>query len=74
VRSDADAMAKVDAPSIAAYIDAAAGLLQLPIAAGHLPGVRENFARIAALAELFVDAPLDLHDEPAPVFRPGPRV
>jgi hypothetical protein len=65
-------MGKPDATSIAAYVDAAARVLQLPIAAGHLPGVQENFARIAALAALFVDAPLDLHDEPAPVFRPGP--
>ena len=65
-------MDKFDDLSIAAYVDAAAHLLQLPIAAGHLPGVHENFARIAVLAALFVDAPLDLHDEPAPVFRPGP--
>jgi len=65
-------MDKLDDLSLAAYVDAAAYLLQLPIAAGHLPGVHENFARIAALAALFVDAPLDLHDEPAPVFRPGP--
>jgi len=65
-------MDKLDDLSLAAYVDAAAYLLQLPIAPGHLPGVRENFARIAALAALFVDAPLDLHDEPAPVFRPGP--
>ena len=65
-------MDKFDDLSLAAYVDASAYLLQLPIAAGHLSGVRENFARIAALAALFVDAPLELHDEPAPVFRPGP--
>jgi hypothetical protein len=72
VKCGAEAMAQFDDPLLAAYIEATAHLLRLPLAAEHLPGVRENFARIAAMAALFVDAPLDLHDEPAPVFRPGP--
>ena len=61
----------MDDRALAAYIDATALLLRLPIAAEHLPGVRQNFARIAALAQLVIDAPLDVHDEPAPVFQPG---
>jgi Protein of unknown function (DUF4089) len=64
-------MVKRDDPSIAAYIEATAQLLRLPIAPEHRAGVEENFVRIAAFAQLFVDAPLELHDEPAPVFRPG---
>ena len=63
-----------DERALAAYVDATARLLQLPIAAEHLPGVRENFARIAALAQIMIDAPLDIGDEPAPVFRPGTPV
>ncbi len=64
-------MAERDDPSIAAYIEATAQLLRLPIAPEYRAGVEANFARIAAFAELFIDAPLELHDEPAPVFRPG---
>jgi Protein of unknown function (DUF4089) len=64
-------MAKRDDPAIAAYIETTSQLLRLPIAAEHRAGVEGNFARIAELAELFIDAPLELHDEPAPVFRPG---
>ena len=66
-------MDKFDDRALAAYIDATARLLRLTIAAEHLPGVRQNFARIAALADLFVDARLG-DDGPAPVFRPGPPV
>ena len=64
-------MAAIDERALAAYIDATAHLLQLPIATDHLPGVRQNFARIAALAQLVIDAPVEPHDEPAPVFQPG---
>ena len=61
----------MDDRALAAYVDATALLLRLPIAAEHLPGVQQNFARIANLAQLVIDAPLDVHDEPAPVFQPG---
>ena len=67
-------MDKFDERALTAYIDTTARLLRLPIAAEHLPGVQQNFARIAALAQLVVDAPLDVYDEPAPVFHPGPPV
>jgi Protein of unknown function (DUF4089) len=57
-----------------AYVDAAARTLRLPIAETHLPGVRENFARIADLAKLVLEAPLTAADEPAPLFLPGDRL
>ncbi len=65
-------MDKFDDRSLATYIDATAHLLHLTIAAEHLPGVRQNFARIAALAQLVVDPSSEVHDGPAPVFQPGP--
>ena len=64
----------LDATSIAAYVDATARLLRLPIADEHLPGVRENFARIAAFAQRILAAPLARTDEPAPIFLPGDRL
>jgi hypothetical protein len=64
-------MDALDDRTLAAYIDATALLLHLPVAPEHLPGVQQNFARIAALAQLVIDVPLDMHDEPAPVFHPG---
>jgi len=48
--------------------------LHLPIAAEHLPGVRENFARIVTFAQLILAAPLTRTDEPAPIFLPGDRL
>jgi hypothetical protein len=47
-------MDKFDDLSIAAYVDAAAHLLQLPIAAGLSWGTREF--RVMRLAALFLDA------------------
>jgi Protein of unknown function (DUF4089) len=64
----------LDPETLDAYVDAAARTLQLPIAAAHLPGVRENFARIAGLAKLVLEAPLTAADEPAPLFLPGERL
>jgi hypothetical protein len=64
-------MAERDDAAIAAYVETTAQLLRLPIAPEHRAGVEANFARLAEVAELFIDAPLELHDEPAPVFRPG---
>jgi hypothetical protein len=63
----------LDTVALAAYVDATAHLLQLPIAVEHLPGVRENFARIATFAQLILAAPLTRTDEPAPIFLPGDR-
>jgi len=64
----------LDATALAAYVEAAACLLHLPIAAEHLPGVRENFARIVTFAQLILAAPLTRTDEPAPIFLPGDRL
>jgi len=52
------------------YLDAAAALLRLPIAAEHRPGVLLNLERLAAMAALVEGAALDRETEPAPVFRP----
>jgi 16S rRNA (guanine527-N7)-methyltransferase len=55
---------------VAAYVDAAAAALDLPIAPAHRPGVLRYFALAASMAEL-VDAHALAHaDEPAPVFVP----
>jgi hypothetical protein len=56
----------------APYVDAAAAVLGLKIAAEHRPGVLHYFALAAAMAELVQGLPLDLHDEPANVFHPVP--
>ena len=64
----------MDAIALAVYVDAAARLLHLPISAENLPGVRENFARIATFARLALAAPLTRTDEPAPIFLPGDRL
>jgi hypothetical protein len=64
----------LDPTALAAYVDATARLLQLPIADEHLPGVRENFARIASFAQRILAAPLARTDEPAPDFLPGERL
>jgi hypothetical protein len=54
----------------AIYVDAAAGLIGLPIDPAHRPGVILNFERIAQMAALVMEFPLTDSDEPAPVFRP----
>lgn len=54
----------------AAYVDAAAALLGLKIAAEHRPGVLQYFALAASMADLVQGLPLELHDEPANVFQP----
>jgi hypothetical protein len=53
-----------------AYVDVAAALIGLSIAAEHRPGVILNFARIAQMAALVMAFPLGDSDGPAPVFRP----
>jgi len=52
-----------------AYVDAAAALTGMPIAAEHRPGVVVNMERIAAMAKLVMDFPLPDEVEPGPVFR-----
>jgi hypothetical protein len=52
------------------YVEEAAALLDLPLAADHKPGVVANMVRLAAMAELVMSFPLDEATEAAPVFRP----
>ncbi len=52
------------------YVEQTAQLLDLPLAVEHLPGVVENFGRIAAIATLVMEFPLPDMIEPAPVFQP----
>ena len=60
-------------PELSAYIDAAAALLSMPIAPEHRVAVEQHFARLAAMAALVASHPLDIIDEPAPVFHSGAR-
>jgi hypothetical protein len=52
------------------YVAAAAPLMNLRLSEAHLPGVILNVERIAAMAALVLDFPLDDASEPAPIFRP----
>lgn len=57
----------------AAYVDAAAAALDLPLAAEHRPGVLHYFALAAAMAEAVHGLPLMHADDAAPQFVPiGP--
>lgn len=60
----------MDEQAIEAYVKAAAGALDLPIAPEHLPGVKAYFAMAAAMAESMSAFPLGTEDEPATVFVP----
>ena len=55
---------------IEAYVDAAASALALPLAAAHRPGVLHYFTLAASFADAIAAHPLELSDEPAPVFTP----
>lgn len=54
----------------AAYVDAAAAAIGLPLDPAHRPGVIANIERIAGFAKLVMELPLDEAAEPAPVFKP----
>ena len=55
---------------IKAYIESASAALGLTIAPEHMPGVVENFARLAAIAAQVNAFELGPEDEAAPVWRP----
>jgi hypothetical protein len=55
---------------MSAYIAAAAAAIDLPIAPEHMPGVLENFERLAGIAAQVDAFPLAPENEPAPVWRP----
>ncbi len=52
------------------YVEQMAQMLQLPLAPEYLPGVVENFTRLAAIAQLVTEFPLPEDIEVAPVFEP----
>ncbi len=54
----------------AAYVDAAAALIELRLDPAHRPGVILNMQRIAEMAALVMAFELPDDAEPAPVFRP----
>lgn len=55
---------------IETFVDAAAAALQLPVAAGHRPGVLSYFALAASMADLVGAHPLAITDDPAEAFVP----
>lgn len=55
---------------VEAYVDAAAAVLALPVAAEHRPGVLRYFGLAAEMAALVEAVPLAPHDEPAVHFTP----
>ena len=55
---------------IAAYVDAAALLIGLPLDPAHRPGVVLNLGWVAAMAALVMEFPLPDETAPAPVFAP----
>jgi len=56
------------APSLDAFIDAAARALDLPVAPDWKPAVKTNLEVTLRLAALFADFPLPDDAEPAPIF------
>jgi hypothetical protein len=58
------------AAQLAAFVDAAAAQIGLPLRADHRPGVLQYFALAAGFAALVMDFPLSAHDDPAEAFVP----
>ena len=54
----------------AEFVKQAAALINLPLHPEHEPGVIENFARIAAVAQQVNQVPLPESVEIAPIFQP----
>ncbi|HIK28373.1 MAG: DUF4089 domain-containing protein [Oscillatoriaceae bacterium SKW80] len=52
------------------YVETMAILMKLPLTPEYSQGVVENFARIEALAKLFLEFPLPEEIEAAPIFEP----
>jgi hypothetical protein len=55
---------------IEAYVDAAAAVLELPLAPEHRPGVLRYFGLAAEMAEMVNGLSLAIQDEPAEAFVP----
>ena len=60
----------LDEARTAAYVDAMATVLGLPLAPEHWPGVLHYFGLAAEMAGLVNGLPLGVHDEPAEAFVP----
>jgi hypothetical protein len=52
------------------YVKQAAQLLDLPVAPEYLPGVVDNFTKMAAIAVLVTEFNLSQEIEAAPIFEP----
>lgn len=59
-----------DDPAVAAAVDAAARLVDLPIDPAHRPGVLRYFALAASMARVVNAVPLGPADETGAVFQP----
>ncbi len=57
-------------PDVAAYVEQAAALLGLPLAAEHRPGVVANLTQLRAIAGPLMFFALADPVEPAPIFVP----
>ena len=53
-----------------AFVEQAARLVGVELAEPYRPGVAANIALIARMADLVMGLPLQVADEPAPVFAP----
>jgi hypothetical protein len=49
---------------------AAAALVGLTLTGEQIPAVLEQFRRAAQIAQPMLEAPLEIEDEPAPIWRP----
>jgi hypothetical protein len=54
----------------ARYVEEAAPLMGITLDPAHKPGIVENMARLAAMADLVMGFPLPEETELGPVFRP----
>lgn len=61
-----------DEPTVLAYVQAAAGLLALPLSGPQSQRVVAHLLRTAALYQSLEAAPLSPDDEPPELFRPAP--
>lgn len=52
------------------YVDNAAEIIDLPLLPEHRPGVVANFEKIAEIAQLVLEFPLEKEIEAAPKFEP----
>ncbi len=61
----------MDESQALAYVSAAAAALGLPLDEAQARRVARHLQRTAVLAEVLAQVPLDVHDEPAEIYRPS---